>query len=102
MDKLWGKMTQSILENNHIRIPIHKRFFLSFIEGDETNISKEKLLHDLDKHGFIEDDPRLLEFRKKLNIIIKTSSINYDEFTVCIQTNLSLLQKIFQESVTLL
>ena len=61
MDKLWGKMTQSILENNHIRIPIHKRFFLSFIEGDETNISKEKLLHDLDKHGFIEDDKKAID-----------------------------------------
>ena len=36
----WNKLSNSLLEKNHIKIPIEKRFFLSFIEDDETNINK--------------------------------------------------------------
>ena len=32
---MWNNLTNSLLHKNHIKIPIEKRFFLSFIEDDE-------------------------------------------------------------------
>ena len=39
---MWNQLSNSLLENNHIKIPIQKRFFLSFIEDDETNQSQSR------------------------------------------------------------
>lgn len=96
---MWDKLSHSLLENNHIKIPIQKRFFLSFIEDDETNINKEKIMNELVRHGFLDDDPRLKDLRSKLKILIKTTTINYEEFSHCIETNISLLQQIFQRKL---
>ena len=96
---MWEKLSNSLLENNHIKIPIQKRFFLSFIEDDETNVNKEKILDELLKHGFLEDDPRLKELRNKFKILVKTQTINYEEFSHCIENHISLLQQIFQRKL---
>ena len=41
---MWNSLTDSLLYKNHIKIPIEKRFFLSFIEEDEDNIQKNKII----------------------------------------------------------
>ena len=41
---MWNSLTNSLLYKNHIKIPIEKRFFLSFIEEDEDNIQKNKII----------------------------------------------------------
>ena len=96
---MWNQLSNSLLENNHIKIPIQKRFFLSFIEDDETNINKKKILNELIKHGFLNDDPRLKELRNKFKILVKTQSINYEEFSHCIENHIGLLQQIFQRKL---
>ena len=73
---MWNQLSSSLLENNHIKIPIQKRFFLSFIEDDETNVNKEKIMNELTKHGFLDDDPRLKELRNKFKTLVKTPTIN--------------------------
>ena len=45
----WNKLSHSLLENNHIKIPIEKRFFLSFLEEDSENINKTKVLDEIIK-----------------------------------------------------
>ena len=75
---MWNQLSSSLLENNHIKIPIQKRFFLSFIEDDETNVNKEKIMNELTKHGFLDDDPRLKELRNKFKTLVKTPTINYE------------------------
>ena len=96
---MWNQLSNSLLENNHIKIPIQKRFFLAFIEDDETNVNKDKILNELLKHGFLEDDPRLKDLRNKFKYIVKTQTINYEEFSHCIENHISLLQKIFQRKL---
>ena len=96
---MWNQLSNSLLENNHIKIPIQKRFFLCFIEEDETNVNKEKILNELNKHGFLEDDPRLKGLRNKFKILVKTQTINYEEFSHCIENHINLLQKIFQRKL---
>ena len=54
----WSKMSESLLEKNHIKIPIEKRFFLNFIEDDDKNVQKKKILDEILAKGFLEDDPR--------------------------------------------
>jgi len=96
---MWNQLSNSLLENNHIKIPIQKRFFLAFIEEDETNVNKDKILNELLRHGFLEDDPRLKDLRNKFKTLVKTQTINYEEFSHCIENHISLLQKIFQRKL---
>ena len=96
---MWNQLSSSLLENNHIKIPIQKRFFLSFIEDDETNVNKEKIMNELTKHGFLDDDPRLKELRNKFKTLVKTPTINYEEFSYCIENHIELLQRIFQRKL---
>lgn len=48
----WNTLSNSLLENNHVKIPIEKRFFLAFIEDDEMNIKKDKILNYIYDNGF--------------------------------------------------
>jgi len=89
----------SLLENNHIKIPIQKRFFLSFVEDDETNVNKQKIIDEITKHGFQEDDPRLIQLRNNFKILVKTDSINYEEFQHCIENHICILKQIFQREL---
>ena len=59
----WSKMSESLLEKNNIKIPIEKRFFLNFIEDDDKNVQKKKILDEILAKGFLEDDPRLLQLQ---------------------------------------
>ena len=92
----WNRFTDSILEIKHIKIPIQKRFFLNFIEDDETNIQKQKILQELLLKGYLEDDPRLLQFRNNLKILVKSQSLNYEEFKYCIENHICILKQIFR------
>ena len=93
---MWNQLSNSLLEKNHIKIPIEKRFFLTFIEEDENNIQKNKIIEILHKNGFYEDDPRLESFFKSLKILVKTSSINYEEFKYCVENHICILKQILQ------
>ena len=95
----WNKLSNSLLEKNHIKIPIEKRFFLSFIEDDETNINKHKILKEITENGFLVNDPRLSQFRNNLKLLVKTNSINYEEFKYCIDNHICILKKIFQKDL---
>ncbi len=95
----WNKLTTVLLDKNHIKIPIKKRFFLYFIEEDENNINKQKILKVIDDMGFTKGDPRLINFRNKLKLLVKTNSINYEEFSHCVENNIYILKKIFQRDL---
>ena len=89
---MWNSLTDSLLYKNHIKIPIEKRFFLSFIEEDEDNIQKNKIIEVLNKNGFYEDDPRLKKFFNNLKIIIKSNNIQYEEFKHCVENHICILK----------
>ena len=93
---MWNSFTNSLLEKNHIKIPIEKRFFLSFIEDDENNIQKKKIIKKLHDNGFYEDDPRLSQFFNNLKIFIKGDNIQYEEFKYCVENHIYILQKILR------
>lgn len=95
----WNKLTNILLEKNHIKLPIKKRFFLYFVDDDENNINKNKILEIIDQLGFLKDDPRLIEFRNKIKILVKTNSINYQEFSHCIDNHIYILKKIFTRNI---
>ena len=38
------------MESNHVKLPIEKRFFLTFIEDDDNNIQKQKIIDELHKN----------------------------------------------------
>ena len=97
--ELWNQFSRSLLETNHITIPIEKRFFINFIEDDTESFQKQKLLDEFVRKGFLEDDPRLQEIRKKIIFNVKNHTINYEEFKYCIENNISILQKIFKNEM---
>lgn len=99
MDGSWTKITHSLLEKHHIRIPIQKRFFLHFVDEDDKNIQKEKIIDVITSSGFLKDDPRLMVFRQRLKALVKSKQINYEEFSYCIDNHISLLKKIFQKEL---
>ena len=93
---MWNSLSNSLLEKNHIKIPIEKRFFLSFIEDDENNIQKSKIINELYNNGFYEDDPRLSKFFSNLKIFIKGNNIQYEEFQHCVENHICMLKKILR------
>lgn len=100
MDR-WENLTNTLLSKNHIKIPIEKRFFLSFLdsENDTENINKQKIISELDRCGFLQNDPRLLKFRNNLKILVKTKSINFSEFKHCVENNILILGKILRKEL---
>ena len=88
---MWSKLTNSLMENNHIKIPIEKRFFMTFIENDNNNIQKQKIIDELHKNGFYENDPRLYKFFSNLKVLVKGSNINYEEFKYCVDNHICIL-----------
>ena len=95
----WNKLTNTLLEHYHIKIPIKKRFFLYFVDDDKENINKIKIIEIINKLGFLKNDPRLINFRSKMKLLVKTNSINYDEFSHCIENHLHILKKIFNKDL---
>jgi len=91
----WSRITDSILEKHHIKIPIEKRFFLSFIEDDEEHIQKKTVLDCILDKGFLENDPRLLQFRNKLKSLTTESTLSYEEFKECAENHICILKQIF-------
>ena len=94
----WSRITDSILEKNHIKIPIEKRFFLSFIEDVEDLIQKKKVLECLLNKGFLDDDPRLLQLRNKLSMTTGPS-LSYEEFKNCVGNHICILKQIFRSEL---
>ena len=37
-------------------------YYLSYLDVENTNVKKSKLLHDIESSGFLNDDPRLEQF----------------------------------------
>jgi hypothetical protein len=72
---MWSDLSNKLLEINHIKIPIEKRFFLTFVEDDNDNIQKQKIIDELHKNGFKDDDPRLSKFFSNLKILVKGKKI---------------------------
>ena len=97
----WNKLSQSLLENNHIKIPLEKRFFLSFLEDDSEHINKIKVLDEIQKLGFLPDDPRLIKLRTNFKVIVKTNTMVYEEFKYCIENHMCILSKIFRRELVI-
>ena len=43
----WFKITDKLLENNHINIPIERRLYLSFTENDGDKVDKYNIMEEL-------------------------------------------------------
>ncbi len=85
----WNIISNSLLEKNHIKIPIEKRFFLCFLHNeDDTSIQKKKIITDLESMGFTEKDPRLQKFFNKIKGFVVGNSLQYEEFKYCIENHL--------------
>lgn len=92
----WSKMSESLLEKRHVKLPIEKRFFLNFVQDDDTHIQKTHVLDELIKRGFLENDPRLQQFRSNLRVLVKGTSLRYEEFKYCVENHICILRKIFR------
>ena len=91
---MWSDLSNKLLETNHIKIPIEKRFFLTFVEDDKDNIQKQKIIDELHKNGFKDDDPRLSKFFSNLKILVKGNNIKYEEFKHCVENHICILKQI--------
>ena len=76
-----------------------ERYYLSFLETDETSIRKSRLLNDIKSCGFLNDDPRLNNFKQKLNEYQDNIYLTQDEFYDCIDSNICILNKIFKKDL---
>ena len=95
----WFKITDKLLENNHINISIEKRLYLSFTENEGDKVDKNVIIEELQKNGILNDDPRIKNFISKLKIVAKTSMISFDEFKVCLDNNVILVKDILQRKL---
>ena len=71
-----------------------KRDFLTFVEDDKDNIQKQKIIDELYKNGFKDDDPRLSKFFSNLKILVKGNNIKYEEFKHCVESHICILKQI--------
>ena len=76
----WNKLSTLLLEKNHVKLPIEKRLFLSFLEEDTDSIQISKVINKIESMGFLKDDPRLLTIRKNLKALIPANTMKYEEF----------------------
>mgnify|MGYP001165260880 CR=1 FL=1 len=95
----WNRLSNLLLEKNHIKLPMEKRFFLSFLEDDTDSISKQKVLNKLETMGFLKDDPRLTTIRGNLKALTTSNSIKYEEFKYCIENNVCIISKILTQDL---
>ena len=49
----WKRISNILLEKNHIKLPIEKRFFLSFIEDNTDSIQISNILDRIERMGNI-------------------------------------------------
>lgn len=96
----WNKLSNALLEKNHIKLPIEKRFFLSFLEEDEEHcIQKKKIISEIKSAGFKENDPRISGLYHKINSLIQGNTIQFEEFSYCIENHISVLSKILRREL---
>ena len=62
-------------------------------------MNKEKIMNELTKHGFLDDDPRLKELRNKFKTLVKTPTINYEEFFTLYRKSYRTFTTIFQRKL---
>ena len=74
----WNKFSQLLLENNHIKISIEKRIFLSLVDDDSNFIRKDKFFYEINKLGILYNDPRLDHLKDNFNSLPEL--INFDDF----------------------
>ena len=75
------------------------RYYLSFLEKDETLLKKSKLLDDIKSCGFLSDDPRLNQFKEKINEYQDNNNLSQEEFNNCIDSKICILNKIFKRDL---
>ena len=95
----WFKITDKLLENNHIIIPIEKRLYLSFTENEGDKVDKNVIIDELKKNGILNDDPRIKNFISKLKYNVKTSMVSFEEFKNCLDNNIILVKDILQRKL---
>ena len=75
----WNKLSDLLLEKNHIKLPIERRLFLSFTEDNTDTINAQTVLHTIEASGFLKDDPRLITIRKNFKTA-QGHPMKYEEF----------------------
>ena len=103
----WNRLSNLLLEKNHIKLPMEKRFFLSFLEDDTDNIKISKCFFDFfievlkkfETMGFLKDDPRLTTIRSNLKALISSNAIKYEEFKDCIENHICIISKILTQDL---
>ena len=95
----WDKLSMLLLERKHIKLPIERRFFLSFLENDTDTIKISNVLNKIETMGFLKDDPRLLSIRKKFKALIPSNTMKYEEFKYCIDNHINILSKILKHEL---
>jgi len=95
----WNKLSTLLLEKNHVKLPIEKRLFLSFLEEDTDSIQISKVINKIESMGFLKDDPRLLTIRKNLKALIPANTMKYEEFKYCIENHICILGKILKHEL---
>ena len=90
----WNRLSNLLLEKNHIKLPMEKRFFLSFLEDDTDSIKISKVLNKFETMGFLKDDPRLTTIRSNLKALISSNAIKYEEFKDCIENHICIISLI--------
>ena len=93
----WNKFSQLLLENNHIKISIEKRIFLSLVDDDSNFIRKDKFFYEINKLGILYNDPRLDHLKDNFNSLPEL--INFDDFKLSIQNHICILSKIFKKEL---
>ena len=95
----WNRLSNLLLEKNHIKLPMEKRFFLSFLEDDTDSIKISKVLKKFETMGFLKDDQRLTTIRSNLKALISSNAIKYEEFKDCIENHICIISKILTQDL---
>ena len=92
----WKRISNILLEKNHIKLPIEKRFFLSLLDEDMDSVKIKQILDKFEKMGFLNDDPRLITNRNNWESL---DSKKYEEFKILIENNVYVISKILKHNL---
>ena len=96
----WNRLTESILEYNHIKISLEKRFYLTFLRKViETTIKKTDIYHYFHNLGFYENDPRFTTIFYNFRHLYSDERLTYEQFKKCIEHHSCIINKVLQRNL---
>jgi len=96
----WNRVTDSLLEHNNIKIPLEKRFFLSLLDDTDNDvISKKKVVNEIIKLGFYNNDPRVHDLFHNISNIHDEECLTYEQFKECIGNHICIISKVLRREL---